>query len=88
MEEVASSRNVEEVKTRLASCEREISALAREALNPATLAARRVEVLILRAEFQTRARVLTQDLQGLQSEAPGSDHVIECNAVQNGPWPL
>ncbi len=87
MEDIACSQTAEELKTQIASCESEVSALAREALNPATLAARRVEALILRAELQTRIGVLTQDLQRLRSESPESDRARKCKAVQSGPWP-
>lgn len=87
MEDVARSRQAEEIETQLTSCEREISALAREALNPATLATRRVDALVLRAELQTRIGILTQDLQRLQSESPASDPTHECKAVRSGPWP-
>lgn len=87
MEDIAYSQTAEEIKTQLMSCEREVSALAREALNPATLATRRVEALILRAELQAKIGVLTQDFRRIQSESPAPDRAHECKAVQNGPWP-
>ena len=87
MEDIVCSRMAEEIKTQLTSYEREISSLAREALNPATLAKRRVEALILRAELQTRIVILTQVLQKLQSEFPASDRARECKTVQSSPWP-
>ena len=58
---------IQELREKLALCEREKSALAREVLSPSTLPRKRTEALIQRAEVQTRSLDLFRDLEALES---------------------
>jgi len=69
MEEAIRLRLIQAIETHLATCESEISALAREALCPTTPAERRAEVLIQRAEMQTKSVSLSRQLKRLYSES-------------------
>ncbi len=68
MQDAMDIRLMQAIKTDLDFCESEISALAREALSPATTAGRRAEALIDRAKMQTRSVSLSRQLQRLRLE--------------------
>jgi|SRR5579863_9773375 len=68
MEDSTRSRLIEAIETTLEDCERQISALAREALNPKTPATQRAEILIRRAEMQSRSVSLSRQLHRLRFE--------------------
>lgn len=67
MERATYLRLIQLIAGQIAACEKDIAALAREALSPSTTGARRAEALILRAERQTRSVLLLRDLQRLKS---------------------
>jgi len=78
MEEGIRSRLIQAIEYELAACERDISALAHEALSPATSSARRAEALIRRAEMQTRTISLARQLLRLQFESESLDCADRC----------
>lgn len=84
MEEAIRSQLIQTIEMDLANCESEISALAREALNPKTSGRRRAEALILRAEMQTRSVSLSRHLKRLYSESDGLACVHKAEHRQNG----
>lgn len=75
MERATYLRLIHLIAMELGACEREISTLAREVLCPSTTPARRTEVLILRAELQTRSVLLLRDIQRLESDFAAADHI-------------
>lgn len=77
MERASCLRLIEAIKAQLAACEREISALAREALCPYTSAARRMEAFIVRAEIQTRTVSLSRDLQTIETSLAAADRLAQ-----------
>lgn len=74
-----SERMMQAVKTELAFCEEEISALAREALWSKTTAVRRADALIARAKMQTRSVSLSRQLQRLRLEQEAQSQVTPQN---------
>ncbi len=73
MEHETSSWSIQAIEVQLAACEKEISALAREAVCPSTTGARRVEVLILRAQMQSKSVFFIRELQRLQADSTAVD---------------
>lgn len=57
---------IQEIKARLASCEKEQLALAREVLSSSTPTDRRIDALIDRAALQTESVSLLRKLQDLE----------------------
>lgn len=73
---------VQAVRTNLADCEDEISALAHESLSPAIPAERRAEVLMQRAKMQTRSVSLSRQLQRLRLVQDALDQISPDAAEQ------
>lgn len=87
MEDATRSQQIETINNQIASCETEVSDLAREALCSSTPETRRIEALVRRAALQTRIAVLAQELEGLEAQSVKLDRSRDRTVGQNGPWP-